>query len=444
MASVTSNLGDVEAQNSARALLLDSFRAALAAADPLYVMPEHLLHGLHEVSGRTLVVGAGKAAASMARAVETHLLRGTQKDEMLEGIVLTRYGHGLPLKRIQVVEAGHPLPDEHGEQAARTILAEVQKLGPDDFLLCLLSGGGSSLMSMPLDGVPIADLRSLTAELLRCGAPIQEINTVRKHLSAILGGRLAASCKAPVLALIISDVIGDDPTDIASGPCAPDPTTFSDALGILNQYQIKPPHAVMQTLLAGVHGTLPETPKPGDARFHHVENRVIASARGALLAAKEFIQNQGLSAVIMSDSISGEARQVAKVMAAIAKEVRRHAQPWKPPVVLLSGGETTVTVYKNGRGGRNGEFLLSLAIELHDVEGIYALACDTDGIDGTEGNAGAFITPGALSRAKQLGADSVALLGDNDSYTFFETLDDLIVTGPTRTNVNDYRAIFIR
>jgi hydroxypyruvate reductase len=297
---------------------------------------------------------------------------------------------------------------------------------------------------MPVDGVPIADLRSVTAELLRSGAPIQEINTVRKHLSAILGGRLAASCKAPVLALIVSDVIGDNPTDIASGPCAPDPTTFSDALGILNQYQIKPPYAVMQTLLAGVHGALPETPKPGDVRFHHVKNRVVATARGALLAAKEFIQNQGLSAVIMSDSIRGEARQVARVMAAIAMEVRRHAQPWKPPVVLLSGGETTVTVHKNGRGGRNAEFLLSLAIELHGVEGIYALSCDTDGIDGTEDNAGAFIDPGALSRAKQRGVDPVALLGDNDSYTFFETLDDLIVTGPTRTNVNDYRAIFIR
>jgi glycerate 2-kinase len=432
----------MDAQNAARRLLLDSFGVALAAADPMHVMPEHLLH-LPEVSGRTLVVGAGKAAASMARAVETHLLPGTQKDDMLEGIVLTRYGHGLPLKKIQVVEAGHPLPDEHGEQAARAILTEVQKLGPEDFLLCLLSGGGSSLMSLPVDGITIADLRNVTAELLRSGAPIQEINTVRKHLSVILGGRLAASCRAPVLALIISDVTGDDPTHIASGPCVADPTTYQEALEILSRYRISPSSAVMETLQAGIRGELPETPKPGDHALRRVENRVIATACGSLQAAKESVQNQGVPAVILSDAITGEARQAAHVMAAVAREVRRYEQPWKPPVVLISGGETSVTVRKRGRGGRNGEFLLSLAIELEGLEGIYALACDTDGIDGTEDNAGALVTPDTLSRAKQLGVNPVALLADNDSYTFFETLEDLVVTGPTRTNVNDYRAIFI-
>ncbi len=379
----------------------------------------------------------------MALAVETHLLQGARRDETLEGIVLTRYGHSLPLKRIHVIEAGHPLPDEHGEQATRAILGKVQKLNPEDFLLCLLSGGGSSLMSLPVDGVPIADLRNVTAELLRSGVPIQHINTVRKHLSAVLGGRLAASCRAPVLALIISDVTGDDPTHIASGPCAPDPTTYSDALEILNRYRINVPVAVMETLLAGIRGELDETPKPASPAFDHVENRVIASSHDSLLAAKGYFQQEDMPAVILSDSITGEARDVAKVLAAIVKEIRRHGQPWKPPVVLISGGETTVTVNKDGRGGRNAEFLLSLVIELGGLEGIYALACDTDGIDGTEYNAGAFITPNTLCRAKQLGISPPALLASNNSYTFFDKLDDLIATGPTRTNVNDYRAILI-
>ena len=383
----------------------------------------------------------------MALAVENCWQKGATQHAELDGIVITRYGHGLPLERIRVVEAGHPLPDEHGEQATRAILHEVQKLDGNDLLLCLLSGGGSSLLSLPVDGVSIHDLRSVTAELLRCGASIQEINTVRKHLSAVLGGRLAASCRAPVLALIISDVTGDDPTHIASGPCAPDPTTYSDALATLASYRINAPAAVMETLLAGTHGKLSETPKPGDAAFNQVENRVIASARGSLLAAKEYLESQGIPAVILGDAITGEARDVAKVMAAITKEVRLHEQPWKPPVALVSGGETTVTVGKDGRGdgrgGRNAEFLLSLAIELDGLEGIYALACDTDGIDGTEDNAGAIITPDSLRRAKRQGINASALLAGNDTYTFFELLDDLIVTGPTRTNVNDYRAILI-
>jgi hydroxypyruvate reductase len=449
----------MEAQEHARNLLLNSFHAAIAAANPLRIVPPHLppclSDGRTSTSGRILVVGAGKAAASMAEAVENWWQQGTGRDTELDGIVLTRYGHGLPLERIHVVEAGHPLPDEQGEQATRAILHEVRKLGANDFLLCLLSGGGSSLLSLPVDGVLIHDLRSVTTELLRCGAPIQEINTVRKHLSAVLGGRLAASCRAPVLALIISDVTGDDPTHIASGPFAPDPTTYANALAILGYYRINAPAPIMETLMAGAHGKLMETPKPGDAAFNQVENRIIANARGSLQAAKEYLERQGIPAVVLSDSVTGEARDVAKVMAAIAREVRCHEQPWKPPVALISGGETTVTVRKDGcgdgrgngrgdgRGGRNAEFLLSLAIELDGMEKIYALACDTDGIDGTEDNAGAFIAPDSLRRAKQQGINAAALLAGNDAYTFFERLDDLVVTGPTRTNVNDYRAILI-
>lgn len=436
-----------------RRLLLNSFNAAITAADPLRIVPWHLPIPPRLPKGRTLVIGAGKAAAAMALAVEKHW----QKDAVLNGIVLTRYGHGLPLERITVVEAGHPLPDTQGEQAARDILAEVKKLGADDLLLCLVSGGGSSLLSLPVAGVSLDDLKSVTRELLRCGASIQEINTVRKHLSAIQGGRLVASCLAPVLALIISDVTGDDATHVASGPCAPDPTTYSDALGILERYRINAPAAVLEILLAGAEGKRDETPKPGDAVFRNVENRVIATAHDSLLAAAKYFHDQGIPAVILGDAITGEARDVAKVFTAIVKEIRRYGQPWKPPVALISGGETTVTLRRNGygervgfrepsasgRGGRNTEFLLSLAIELNGIVGIHALACDTDGIDGSENNAGAIMTSDSLHRAAQLSINTGALLASHDSYTFFKKLDDLIITGPTRTNVNDYRAILL-
>lgn len=420
-----------------RKLLLDSFDAAIAAADPLRIVPQHLPRDLPE--GRTLVAGAGKAAAAMALAVENHW----QKDAVLNGIVVTRYGHGLPLKRITVVEAGHPIPDKRGAQAARDILAKVEKLGADDLLLYLVSGGGSSLLSLPVAGVSTDDLQNVTRELLRCGAAIQEINTVRKHLSAVQGGRLAASCRAPVLALIISDVTGDDPAHIASGPCAPDPTTYSDALGILEYYRINAPVAVMETLLAGARGKRNETPKPDDAIFRHVENRVIATAHDSLLAAAEYFRGRGVPAVILGDSVTGEARDVAKVFAALAKEIRQYGQPWKAPVALISGGETTVTLRADGRGGRNTEFLLSLAIELNGLPEVHALACDTDGIDGSENNAGAFATSDSLHRATQMDINAAALLAGNNSYTFFEQIGDLVVTGPTRTNVNDYRVILI-
>ncbi len=420
-----------------RKLLLDSFDVAVAAADPLRIIPRHLPTKLPE--GRTFVAGAGKAAAAMALAVENHW----HGDAELNGVVLTRYGHGLPLKRITLIEAGHPIPDEQGEQAARKILAEVEKLRAGDLLLCLLSGGGSSLLALPVAGVSMGDLQNVTRNLLRCGAAIQEINTVRKHLSTVQGGRLAASCRAQVLALIISDVTGDDPTHIASGPCAPDPTTYPDALGILQYYRINAPVAVMEALLAGARGRRNETPKPGDAVFRLVENRVIATTHDSLLAAAEYFRHQGIHAAILGDSITGEARDVAKVFAALAKEIRRYGQPWKPPVALISGGETTVTLDADGRGGRNTEFLLSLAIELNGLAGVHALACDTDGIDGSESNAGAIAAPDLLYRARQLGVDAKALLAGNNSYIFFEQLGDLIVTGPTRTNVNDYRVILI-
>lgn len=432
-----------------RSLLLGSFQAAVSAADPLRILPVYLPPTASIVpAGRTLVVGAGKAAAAMALAVEQHWPRHAA----LDGIVLTRYGHGLPLERIKVIEAGHPVPDEQGERGARAILAEAGALGPDDLLLCLLSGGGSSLLALPGAGISLDDLRHVTTHLLGCGATIQEINTVRKHLSAILGGRLAAACRAPVQALIISDVIGDDPAHIASGPCMPDPTTYRDALAILARYRVDVPAAVGKILAAGAQGKLDETPKPGSPAFVHVENRVVSTCRNSLLAAVEYFRAQGIPAVLLSDCVNGEARDVARVFAALTKEIRRHDQPWKPPVALISGGETTVTLRPDGsgargmsrrRGGRNTEFLLSLAIELDGMEGVHAIACDTDGVDGTEDNAGAILRPDSLQRARQHSIDARALLTCNDAYGFFSQLDDLVITGPTRTNVSDYRAILV-
>ena len=422
---------------SPRELLLGSFNAAVAAADPLKIVPQHLPA---PPKGRTLVVGAGKAAASMALAVEQHWPAGAP----LEGTVITRYAHGLLTNRINVIEAGHPVPDEAGEAAAHRILDAAQRLSKDDLLLVLASGGGSSLLSLPVASITMADLKAVTRELLRCGAIIQEINTVRKHLSLIQGGRLAAACKAKILALVISDVTGDDPTHIASGPCAPDPTTYKDALDILTRYECKIPAAVLATLERGVRGELPETPKPGDKAFAKTENRVIATAHQSLAAAAKFFEANGVRAAILGDSVTGEAREVAKVYAALAREVRAHGSPWQPPVALISGGECTVTVRGNGRGGRCAEFLLSLVHDLQGAVGIHALACDTDGIDGTEDNAGAIAAPDSLARAAQLGIHAGELLANNDGYRFFSALDDLVVTGPTRTNVNDYRVILIR
>jgi glycerate 2-kinase len=406
-----------------RRLLEDSFRAAVAAADPLQILAAHLPRA---PSGRTFIAAAGKAAASMAVAAERNWTGP------LSGIAVTRYGHGLPARTIRVVEAGHPVPDEAGEAAAREILAGVKALGEDDLLLALLSGGASSLLSLPAAGVSMADLKALTRALLRSGASIQEINTVRKHLSAIHGGRLAAATRARVAALIISDVTGDDPTHVASGPCAPDPTTVADARAVLAKYGIAPP------------GAFSETPKPGDPLFAKVENRVIATARGSLQAAAQLFRARGVQPVVLGDTVTGEASEVAKAFASIVREVRRHGAPWKPPVALISGGECTVTVRnEKGRGGRCAEFLLSLAIEVGALPGVWAIAADSDGIDGSEDNAGALLAPDTLARAQAGGVSAQQCLAANDSYGFFSALGDLLVTGPTRTNVNDYRAIVV-
>ncbi len=419
-----------------RELLLGSFKAAVAAADPLQIVPPQLPV---PPKGRTLVIGAGKAAASMALAVEQHW----PANAPLEGTVITRYGHGLPTTRIKVVEAGHPVPDAAGESAAREIFAAVKQLSKDDLLLALVSGGGSSLLSLPAASIAMADLKTVTQALLHSGAAIQEINTVRKHLSAIQGGRLAAACAAQIHALVISDVTGDDPTHIASGPCAPDPTTYADALEILARYRCAVPPAVMETLQRGVRGELGETPKPGDPAFSRTENRVIATAQQSLQAAARFFESNGVRAVVLGDSVTGEARDIAALHAALAREVNARSLPWPVPLAIISGGECTVTVRGNGRGGRCAEFLLALTKELNGLAGVHALAADTDGIDGSEDNAGAITAPDTLSRAAALNIDAAARLIDNDGYGFFVALDDLIVTGPTRTNVNDYRVVLI-
>jgi hydroxypyruvate reductase len=386
------------------------------------------------------VLAAGKAAASMALAVE----RAWPDDRKLFGIALTRYGHAQPLERLRWVEGGHPMPDEAGETAAREMLAAARAIKPMDMMLALLSGGGSALLSLPVEGVTIADLRAVTRDLLKSGAAIQEINTVRKHLSQIQGGRLAAACKAPVRTLIISDVAGDNATHIASGPCSPDPTTYADAVEILNRFDVKPPQAVLRHLIAGLRGEKDETPKPGASVFEDVQNKVIATSRGSMQAAAKLFEENGIAPVILGDSVTGEAREVAKVMAALVRDIRAHGTPFKAPVALISGGECTVTVRgAGGRGGRCAEFLLSLALELAGMEGVHAIAADTDGIDGTEDNAGALLAPDSLARAHAKGLAPRKILADHDSYGFFGPIGDLVVTGPTRTNVNDYRAILV-
>lgn len=428
-----------------RELLLDSFRAALTAADPLLIVPKRL-PALPK--GRTIVLGAGKAAAAMAKAVEENW----PQDAALEGVVITRYAHGYTgedaLKRIRVVEAGHPVPDASGEAAAKEILGLAGTAGPDDLVLALISGGGSSLLSLPVAAVSMGDLKAVTRDLLASGAPIQEMNVVRKHLSAIQGGRLAAAAGArgaKVVALIVSDVTGDLAGDIASGPTAPDPSTYDEALEILNRYRITPPISIARHLSKGARGEVGETYKFADRIFLNVENHVIASGQASLAMAGAFFQQRGITPMILGDSVTGEAREVAKVYAALVKQIRAHNHPLKPPVALISGGECTVTLRNNnkGRGGRCSEFLLSLAIELKGVEGVSAMACDTDGIDGSEENAGAYFNSESLDRAAALQLNANDQLEMNDAYGFFAPLQDLVTTGPTRTNVNDYRVILV-
>ncbi len=414
-----------------RWLLRAMLDAAIGAALPEKCLPPHLPP---RPRGRVIVVGAGKAGGSMAKAVEDHW------DGPLEGLVVTRYGHGVPCKRIEIVEASHPVPDAAGEEAAKRILAMVAGLTADDLVLCLISGGGSALLGLPAAGLKLADKQVVNKALLKSGATIAEMNCVRRHLSAIKGGRLAAAAApARVVTLMISDVPGDDPSVIASGPTVADPTTSADALKILQKYAIKVPDQVRSYL------SLPkaETLKPGDPRLATVANVMIATPQLALEAAAMVARKAGISPLILGNAIEGEARDVGCVHAAIAKQVHGFAQPAAPPCVLISGGETSITLRGTGRGGRNTEFLLALGIALDGHPNIFALAADTDGIDGSEDNAGAVLTPDSLSRAANLGVSAAAMLANNDPYSFFAALGDLVVTGPTLTNVNDFRAILV-
>lgn len=414
-----------------KTLLRQMFDAAIAAALPEKSLPACLPK---PPKGRTIVVGCGKAAASMARAVEDHW------HGELSGLVVTRYGHNVPTRKIEVVEAAHPVPDAAGRAAAERILKMVHGLSADDLVLFLVSGGGSALLALPAPGLALEDKQAINRALLRSGANITEMNCVRKHLSAVKGGRLGAACApAQLVTLAISDIPGDDPAVIASGPTVVDSTTFGDAIAILRKYGIDEPAAVIAHLRAGKD----ETPKPGDARLAKARLRMIATPQMSLEAAAEVARKVGVAPIVLGDAIEGEAREVAMVHAGIARQVRRHGQPAKAPCVLLSGGETTVTVRGKGRGGRNAEFLLALAVAFNSEAGMFALAGDTDGVDGTEDNAGAILAPDSLSRAAAANLDAKGMLADNDGYGFFSGLGDLVITGPTLTNVNDFRAILV-
>jgi glycerate 2-kinase len=408
------------------------FQAALSAAMPAGRVPPFLPD---PPKGRTVVVGAGKAAASMAKAVEDHY-----KGEIDAGLVVTRYRHGLPLKKIEVVEAGHPNPDDAGQKAAQRILDLAHSLGPDDLLLCLISGGGSALLTLPAPGLTMEDARAVNNAVLLSGANIHEFNCVRKHLSAISGGRLARAANgAAVVSLIISDVPGDDLSVIASGPTVGDPTTFADAREILQRYRIDPPAAVARHLAEAKE----ESVKPADACLKRVRNILIAKPQDALEAAAAAARAMGVTPMILGNAIEGEARDVALVMAGIARQVVEFGQPLPAPCVLISGGETTVTVKGKGKGGRNSEFLLHFAMATEGCARLHALSCGTDGSDGTEDNAGAILHPDTLAKAAAKGADPKPFATNNDSYSFFKMADGLVETGPTLTNVNDFRAIFV-
>ncbi len=414
-----------------RQLLRRMLDAAIDAASPGRLIKPHLPE---KPAGRTIVLGAGKAAAAMAREVDEHM------PGEVEGLVITRYGHAVACDRIEVVEAAHPVPDEAGRAAAARILELAESAGKDDLVLCLISGGASALLSLPAEGLSLDDKQAINRALLDSGADITQMNTVRKHLSRIKGGRLAAAADpARVVSLLISDVPGDDPAVIGSGPTVADSTSFEDAMEIVTRFGITKPKSVIDHLKAAAD----ETPKPGDARLQNCETRLIATPQASLEAAVAVALDNGIRPIVLGDSIEGEAREVAKVMAGIARQVQRHAQPAMAPCVLLSGGETTVTVKGKGRGGRNAEFLLALALHLGGMDGVYALAADTDGIDGSEDNAGAIVTPDSLRRAEAEGLNAKAMLADNDGYGFFEKLEDLVKTGPTLTNVNDFRAVLV-
>jgi glycerate 2-kinase len=416
---------------SAKALLRRMFDAAIASAQPAVCIPQHLPRAPR---GRMIVIGAGKASAAMAQAVE-HNWRGD-----LSGLVVTRYGYAVPCAQIEIVEAAHPVPDAAGMHAAQRMLDLVGNLSSDDMVLCLISGGGSALLPLPAKGLTLDVKQNVSRALLASGATISEMNCVRRHLSAIKGGRLAAaSYPAHVLTLLISDVPGDRPVDIASGPTVADPTTSADALSIVRRYGIELPPAVLELLESG-RG---ESVKPGDPRLARARTITIATPQMALESAAAVAREAGIAAHILSDAIEGEAKDVGKVFAGIAHQVAERNQPFAAPCVLLSGGESTVTVRGNGRGGRNVEYLLSLAIALEGHARIHALAGDTDGVDGQEEIAGAYLGPDSLERASALNLKPKDMLGNNDAHSFFSALNDSVITGPTLTNVNDFRAILI-
>ncbi len=417
----------------ARALLRELFDAALAAARPETCLAPYIAK-LQPPKGRTIVIGAGKASAAMARAVED------QWPHPLEGLVVTRYGYGETCRHIEIVEAAHPVPDEKGRATAGRILETVKGHTPDDLVLCLISGGASALLALPAPGLTLADKQEVNRALLKSGANIVEMNTVRKHLSAIKGGRLAVAAQpARVLSWLISDVPNDDPGVIGSGPTVADPTTFADALAVLAKYRIDPPAAVRAHLEKGAAGGIEETPKPGDPRLARVETVMVATPKRSLEAAAAVARDHGLDVVMLGDNLEGEARELGAVH---ARQAMQHAKRGRP-VVILSGGETTVTVRGKGRGGRNVEYLLAQAIAANGASGIWGLAADTDGVDGAVDIAGGIFTPDTLARARAKGRDPNAMLDDNDGHGFFEMLGDSLVTGPTKTNVNDFRATLI-
>jgi len=398
--------------------------AAIAAAQPSLCLPPHLPP---PPKGRTIVVGAGKASAAMAAAVEANW------HGPLEGLVLTRYGHGCDCEHIEIVEAAHPVPDKAGFDAAGRIHEMVQNLSPDDLLLCLISGGGSALLTAPAAGISLQEKQAVNKALLACGAPIGEMNCLRKHLSAIKGGRLAASAHpAKVVSLLISDVPGDDPSTVASGPTVADPTTREDALAILDKYQLD----VAPSVRAFLKTQAAETPKPGDSRLANADTRMIATPRMSIDAAARIAREHGYRVIDLGDDLEGEARDVGAAHARIALQTAG-------PAIIVSGGETTVTLKGNGRGGRNAEYALALAIGLQGAGNVSGVAIDTDGIDGSEDNAGARVLPDVLARARDKGLDAQAMLANNDAYGFFAGTGDLVMTGPTLTNVNDFRAIIV-
>jgi hydroxypyruvate reductase len=417
-------------ERSPRALLRSLFDAAVAAAHPRLCVPPHL--PAPPEKGRTIVVGAGKAAAAMARAVEDHW------QGPLSGLVVTRDGYGVPCLKIEMIEAAHPVPDERGRTAAGRMLALVRAAKADDLVLCLMSGGASALLVLPAPGIALADKQATTRALLKSGATIHEINCVRKHLSAIKGGRLAAASPARLLTLAISDVVGDDPSVIGSGPTVPDPSTFAEARAILAKYKIEPAPAVRAHLEAAAE----ESPKPGDPRLARAEYRLVAAPSDALAAAAAKARELGIEPVVLGESVEGEARAIGAEHATLARKLAADANQ-KKPAVILSGGELTVTIAGRGSGGPSTEYLLGMALALKGARGIYALAGDTDGSDGSEDNAGAFIGPDTLARARDYALDPAGCLAGNDAYSFFRALGDLVITGPTFTNVNDFRAVLV-